>query len=471
MKYPLLQTILIVFVCFSLITPITGDQSSARFHPDDVLTLESAIFQALSRNAQYQSTIYTLKAKKKDIQEAKALFYYPDVQMTVQYTYQDQNPKTTFPIPNNKINTSLSINKVLYSFGRLGDQISIAEQNYKIALLDVYKARNDLIQRVITAFYTVLLRKQSLKVVFKSNRILKVNVKHQKRKYKVGKTQKYEYLRVKIQYENDKITVLQARDDYIRSLNDLFTLMDKRPIGRLRDLKDKISGSLIKKMKESESQGFLSSLEASIQRSRTSRVDILKLVAQRQILRLNRDVTSSQWKPVLSAFGTINTEWVKQTVFLPTGGFGLSNNLQRTTTYNMGVKLTIPLSELLIPNSATHSKTKSLEYQVKSVDRSIQALMATTAKEISDRYLTYQQSKGNIKRRKRVMNLSKETFKIARKRYNAGTIDYLNYKDIEKQYREARLTYYQELFNFNIAYLQLLESIGVFINVNTLKGL
>ncbi|HEO66032.1 MAG TPA: TolC family protein, partial [Spirochaetes bacterium] len=369
-------------------------------------------------------------------------------------------------IPNNRINTSLSINKVLYSFGRLGDQVSIAEQSYKIALLDAYKARNDLVQNVITAFYTVLLKKQSLKVVFRSNRVLKMNVKHQKRKYKIGKTQKYEYLRVKIQYENDKITVLQARDDYIRSLNDLFTLIGKRPIGRLRDLKNKVSGSLIKKLKEAESHQYISSLDRSIERGRTSRIDLLKLVAQRQILKLNRNVTSSQWKPVLSAFGTLDTKWEKQTVFQSTGGFGLSNNLQRTTTYNVGVKLTIPLSELLIPNSATHSKTKSYEYQVKSMNRSIEALMATVAKEISDRYLTYQQSKGNIKRRKRVMNLSKETFKIARKRYNAGTIDYLNYKDIEKQYREARLAYYQELFNFNIAYLRLLESMGVFINTN-----
>ncbi len=465
MKYPFLQTIMIVVVCFSLITPITGDQSSSRFHPDDVLTLDSSIALALSRNAQYQSTIYTLRAKKKEIQEAKARFYYPDIELGVQYTYQDQTPKTTFPIPNNRINTSLSINKVLYSFGRLGDQVSITEQNYKIALLDAYKARNDLIQNVITAFYTVLLKRQSLKVVFRSHRILKVSMKHQKRKFKIGKTQKYEYLRVKIQYENDKITVLQARDDYIRSLNDLFTLIGKRPIGRLRDLKNKITGSLIRKLKESESQQYISSLDRSIERGKTSRIDLLKLVAQRQILKLNRNVTSSQWKPVLSAFGTLDTKWEKQTVFQSTGGFGLSNNLLRTTTYNVGVKLTVPLSELLIPNSATHSKTKSLEYQVKSMDRSIKALMATAAKEISDRYLTYQQSKGNIKRRKRVMKLSKETFKIARKRYNAGTIGYLDYKDIENQYRESRLAYYQELFNFNIAYLRLLESMGVFINL------
>ncbi len=464
MKYSLLQTTLIVFLCFSLITPITGDQSSSRFHPDDVLTLDSSIALALSRNAQYQSTIYTLRAKKKEIQEAKARFYYPDVEVGLQYKYQDQDPIFTFPIPNDSISTSLSINKVLYSFGRLGDQVSIAEQNYKIALLDAYKAKNDLLQNVITAFYTVLLKKQSLKVVFKSHRILKVNMEHQKRKFKIGKIQKYEYLRVKIQYENDKITVLQARDDYIRSLNDLFTLIGKKPIGRLRDLKNKISGSLIKKLKESESRYYISSLDRSIERGKTSRIDLLKLVAQKQILKLNKNVTSSQWKPVLSAFGTINTVWEKRLEFQP-AGFGLSNNLQRTTTYNIGVKLTIPLSELLIPNSATHSKTKSLEYQVKSIDRSIKALMATAAKEISDRYLTYQQSKGNIKRRKRVMILSKETFRIARKRYNAGTIGYLDYKDIEKQYREARLAYYQELFNFNIAYLRLLESMGVFINL------
>lgn len=452
--YNYLVMIKVVFLFFILTIP---DKAVSQQKIEE-LTLEQCVHLALARNPQYLASIYNVKSKKKDIDEAEANLYYPNIEVGAGYTYTKQEPESTFPTANDTFSTSLSINKVLYDFGRLSDQVSIAEENHKIALLEHQDSLNTLIFNVKSAFYNVLLQQEKLKVIYEGNQILKENVQYKSRNYNKGRGEKSDYLRIKIQYENDRINVQNAKKSLINALNQLYTIIGFPVIENLNSVEYMVSGKFLS-LTESGRLELYDDLNKSVERGKTLRVDIAKAYRQKKILELNKDINSTGYKPTISAFGKMQMEWSKQ-VRLTNTGFKLSDNMKRSTTYSAGVEITIPIDDLIIPNSAVHSKNESLEYQIKSSNAQLKNVVAVAEKEIAENLLALKEAKKNIAIREEVMKLSEESFKIAYKKFNSGTLDYLNYKDIEQQYREAKQSYYQELYNYSIAYLNWLKSMG-----------
>lgn len=423
------------------------------------LSLDDCVGLALNRNPQYLSSIYNVKSKKKDIDEAEANLYYPSIEVGAGYTYSKQEPESTFPAANDNFSTSISINKVLYDFGKLSGRVSIAEENHKIALLEHKDALNSLIFNVKNAFYNVLLQQEKLKVVYEGNQILKENVQYKSRNYNKGRGAKTDYLRIKIQYENDRINVQTAKKNLINALNQLYTIMGLPVISRLSSAEYMVKGNFLSIEASKNELELYNDLNKSVERGKTSRSDIAKAYRQKKVLELNKEVNSTGFKPTISAFGKMQVEWSKELESSNTG-FRLSDEMQRSTTYSAGIEITIPIDDLIIPDSATHSSNKSLEYQIKSSNEQLKNVVAAAKKEIAENLLALKEAKNNIAIRKDVMKLSEETFKIAFKKFNSGALDYLNYKDIEQEYREARQSYYQELYNYSIAYLNWLKSMG-----------
>jgi len=425
---------------------------------DNILTLDKCISLVLSRNAFISSAFYSVKAREKEIDEAKANYYYPNIDLGVKYMYQKETPESTFPLAPHKFSTSLSINKILYSFGRLGNQLSIAENNHRIAKLDYYKKRNDIVKSVILSFYNVLLNQQNLKVMHEGYLIQKENLEFHERNYKIGKIPKFNYLRVKIQFEDDKINVMQAKNNLIKAINELYTLIGMKLISSLKEINFKIEGDF----KLRNYNKIALNLDEYIHRGKHFRVEILKLSTQKKNLELGRDIANTGWKPIIVAFASVTTDYTQKLEFagvFPNISFGLGN-FATTSNWNVGVQMTLSLSDLIIPNSKSHSKAKSMDYEAKSVNESLKDTVKLINQEITQNYILFKEAERNIKRRKLIMELSNENFRIVKKKYDTGGIDYLNYRDAEQQYRLAQLSYNKELYSFNIAYINLLVSVG-----------
>ncbi len=456
MKSKLLKSVaffsLLMAIVFSAFTiGATQTRNSGR----ETLTLEKCLSLAITRNPYLKSSYYAVKSKHKELHGAWADLYSPSVELGTTYSYVKQSPASSTVAPHT-LSTSLSINKVLYSFGRLGSQVSVSEKELEVAKLDMLKARSDLIKNVRVAFYNLLLAKENLKVMYESHKVLKDTANYQNRNYQSGKIPKFEYLRIKIQYENNKVNLTAAKESFILAINQLYTLLNIKPVAKLKDIKHKFAGNFKLDLKPGSLDPKNLTIKEAIHRGKHQRVEIKKLYAQKRILEHSKTIARSGYLPVISGFFNAQYDYT-QSVTYPSFTLG---DFSGTWTFSMGVKASVSLSNLINPYSKAHSQESSLKYQIKASGFTLENTVNNIEQEIIKNYRALREAEKNISRRKSVKKMAEENFEIAKKRYKAGAIDYLNYRDVEVQAQEAKLSYNKELFIYNSAYLNLLEAMG-----------
>ncbi len=305
-------------------------------------------------------------------------------------------------------------------------------------------------------FFTVLLSQENLKVVYEGHKILKENVEYQKKNFLRGNTPKFEYLRVLVQYENDKVQVQGARKKYINSINNLYTLIGVKLISKLEDVNHNIVGDLLTKITDFDISNI--SLFRAKNMGLSNRIDIRELYIQKRMLELKKEITGAGWKPTISIFGKISYDYAQDRELSPLGGITIGP-YKGIFNWMVGVQMQITISDA-IPGSVGYNMRTSLGYDIKALRYNIKSLKDRVKQEITQNYLTLKEAEKNIEKRKSVMKMAKENFKIARRLFYTGGMDYLNYRDVDLQARQAKIGYYRELYAYNVAYLNFANSIG-----------
>ncbi len=425
-----------------------------------ILTLEESVLIALNKNPNLVSTIFKMKARRQNVYEYKANFYYPSIDLGLKYTYTDISPEPGLPVAPNKFSTSLSINKIIYNFGKLSDQLSISENNYQLAEIDYFQARNDLVKNVKTAYYTVLFNWKALKVRNENYQVSKNVVNYQKKNLRAGKILKSEFLRVNIQYQNDKIQLDKSITNYINSINHLYTLMGINTVKNYKEIPHSFKGQFSKYLGRINIK-FQKTLEEAINIGQWYRPEVKKFVIQMKNNQLNQNISDTGWKPVVSVFSNVQSDYTQNTV-LTQKGYGLGD-YKMSTTFSIGIQMSFSLTDFLFPKSKARSQAKGFHHEAQSTFYQLQAMKNQIKQEITQNYLSLKEAQRDAKRQQSIFNMAKENFKISTKQYQTGVLDYLNYRDIELQYFQTQLSFYQELYNYYIALLNLIHSMGEYL--------
>lgn len=436
----------------------TKKTSNTEKNGKTILTLQSIVKEVLEKNSSYQKSLYENQSKRAELQKARGSFYYPEIKFTGKYFYQHNDPKFAQPRSDHNISTSFEINKTLYNFGKLGAGVSIAKESYNVSQVQLEKAKSDLIKNAKLAFYGVILGKKAKEIREESLAITQDTANYQKVNYESGKISEISYLRSEIDLVNKKIEFDSANKEFIQRWNTLLALLEYPSISSLEELEYTLEEEFeLGSQKESDKFTLASVLEMG----QKNRLDLKNLNAQSQILKLQARIEGSRWKPSLVAFGKADINWAREAVSKGQGDFTLSSDFKRRINYQVGAMLTLSLSEL-IPGSSSQSGQKSLRFQKQAVDESLETAKKQAEKQITDLYLDLKNSESKLERKKRLQELSKRNFEIALEQYRRGIMDYLNYQNIELQYQNSQLAFFQELFQYNSIYLNFLQAVGLY---------
>lgn len=473
------------------------------------LTLRNSIPILLKNNLSYNSEVSRLESKKYNLESARGKFFYPNMDINVNYSFggwknsETELNKKSKNFPNgldalapktdnmyHSIGTSLEVNKLLYAFGRLKAAWDISLYEYYIQKLNLIKVRNELVRNLKISFYNVFLTQEVYNFFKKKDEFVENLYRYQKDNFNNSMIDEYEYMNLEIERNESKLELIKRKNDVLYAKNIIYLLLGLDLLkGTKNNEKYNIKGSLIeednnfyfvdvqeiKKVLFIKSKYFKNTLQESIdiksrkndiekirnvklsikelvQFAYNNRIDLLTLLFKKKVLENRKKIVMSEWLPEFLFFTKIKYKALNDETF--------SKDFDHKFNYDIGLAIKIPFLKLINPDSSGHKKTKASQYDINTLDSKIKYLKKNIKKEVIETYLKYETFLNRISIEKKVLEFSKKKYLITLDKYKNGIASYIEYKSSSVNYKKAKLRYYENYFSYKKTFLEILLKIG-----------
>lgn len=157
--------------------------------------------------------------------------YYPDVDLTANYSNLGPVVKLTFPsmgtfqlFPENNYSASVNYRQVVYDFGRTRQSIAFENENKAITEQSTELVKERLSLLVVNNFYTLAFLQAAIKIKDEQLTALNEHLNYVEKKKETGSATEYEVLSTKVRIssiESQKVDLYAALTAYQASLNSL----------------------------------------------------------------------------------------------------------------------------------------------------------------------------------------------------------------------------------------------------------
>ncbi len=311
---------------------------------------------------------------------------------------------------------------------QLWKTLNLSESRIIQAVEQARTSRLNLINQVKTAFYMLLLAQDSKDVIQESYDMAKLTYDIYSKKYQAGAASDYDVLRTSVAVKNVEPELLQADISIKQAKLQLLILMGVDVSFPLE-----IAGAL----KDYESSMYDTAM--ALGTDFTDNSDLRMNTIETRLLEDALKVQKMAWYPTLSL--STNYNWNSMSNGTPFKNF-------RWTPYSMiGLTLSVPLFE----GGQRYHKQKQAEIQVEEMKWQRENLERTISTQVT---LAHDNILMNVKQISSSSESVKQADKahdIMEKSFAIGAASYLDLRDSELALTQARLTYYQSIYNFLIA--------------------
>ncbi len=298
-------------------------------------------------------------------------------------------------------------------------------------LQNVEKARASrltLINQVQNACYTIMLARDSYEVIRRNYETALYNYKIIEGKYKVGTASEYDVLRQSVQVKNYEPELLQGDIAVKQGYLQLKVLM-----GIPVETSLKLAGEL----KNYEETMYAEVL--GIDRSLAGNTDLRSLDLQTDYLQKALKVQQMEWIPTLSL--SANYFWTSMSNGNPFTNF-------RWNPYStIGLSLNVPIFQ----GGRRYSKTKQAEiavremgFQRENLERSLNMQVDLQVDNINRHVKQIASNSAGVEQAEKAFSIMQRSFEI-------GAASSLDLRDAELALTQARLAYFQAIYNYLVA--------------------
>lgn len=323
----------------------------------------------------------------------------------------------------------ISASQLLYDFGITQNQAAIRRcdlKGYKIILTGVV---NEVVYDVKDAYYTLLLSLESKRITEENIKEYEKFYEQAKGYYLAGVKPKVDITIAQVNLSNSKLALIQAEHNVYISMARL-----NNAIGIPHTIKYNIQDKL-----KFESCDI--SLSKAIEICEKSRPEF--------------ELADIKTEQALQNYKLVKKSWFPQ--FITQGQFEVGGRHPDSNYgYTLGAYINFPvingmeLKYKLREASALYQKEQSNSKNTKN------ALYY----EVQNSYYTLDEKKNKLPVAYLSMKQAKENFELSEGRYSAGVGNPTELNDAQIQYKNARLTYYQTLYEYNSAKANLEKSVG-----------
>lgn len=289
-------------------------------------------------------------------------------------------------------------------------------------------SRIELVNQVKSAYYTLLLAKDSKRVIQESYDMAALTHEIYVKQHAAGAASDYDVLRTSVAMKNVEPDLLQADIALKQAILQLKVLM-----GVDVTFSFDVTGCLA----DYESTMYEETLAINPDYSANSSLVMNEL--QTRTLRNALSVQQMSWLPTLAL--TANYNWTSSSNGSPLKNF-------RWDPYSViGITLSVPLFE----GGQRYSKVKQAKLQVQEMEWQRQNLERTVSMQVD---LAIDNIKKNVKQISSSSESVRQADKahdIMERSFQIGAASYLDLRDSELALTQARLSYYQAIYNYLVA--------------------
>lgn len=414
-----------------------------------IITLDKAVSLALENNLDLQAEKYNLTTKKRSRDTAGNAFY-PSISTGASvYRYNNQ-PEST----DNTWNLSASVSAKLDINLALFDGIKYLIQDYNSGLISYEDARKQLERDVKKEFYNLILLRENIKINKQSIKTAEERYNQALVNYKNGLAPELDVLSAQVSYENLKPTLKDVENDYAAE-----ELAFKQLLGLERNSSIDLKGDI-----KSEKYSF--DLENLISKNLSNRLDIQSLSAEIAKQKTNiKSQIHQNYMPTLSLAYTLDPAYSNEA--FDSGWF---NDVEKDWSQQSGM-FTISVSMSLdsfLPGSSQSTNIKNTDDQIKQAELELKSALQAASTEIQTLVMGLEKSLASLESLELNLKLAEKTYNLASQSYRAGTMEYLDLKDIDDELQSAKYAVLQERYSYVSGLLDLEYSLNSSIdNINT----
>ena len=289
-------------------------------------------------------------------------------------------------------------------------------------------SRLSLINEVKNAYYTLLLAVDSRKVIQASYDMAKLTHEIYQKQFQAGAASDYDVLRTSVAMKNVEPDLVQSEIAIKQAKLQLLILM-----GMDADFPLEVAGEL------SDYEKTMYDDAMGLSRDYSANTELKQNELQIQALNNALDVQKMAWLPTLSA--TANYNWTSMSQGNPLRNF-------RWSPYSMvGLTLSVPLFE----GGSRYSKQKQAQIQVDEMKWQRENLERSVSSQVDLAIDNIMLNVKQIASTSESVNQADRAHDIMEKSFNIGAASYLDLRDSELALTQARLAYYQSIYNYLVA--------------------
>lgn len=199
----------------------------------EVIDLRAAIVYALENS-------FTIRQARERIQQQDGVVLevsargVPNVSVGAAYQRNDVDISQSFPADDSTWQIQIQARQSLYSGGAVQGATASARLTREAAVLELQAVINEVLLAVRTRFYDVLLARESIKVQEQSVSLLEEQLQNARNRYEAGAASNFEVLRAEVALANAQPALIQARNNFRTSFDEVVQLMggESTPSGK-----------------------------------------------------------------------------------------------------------------------------------------------------------------------------------------------------------------------------------------------
>jgi outer membrane protein TolC len=391
--------------------------SSAAAQQRDTLQLNQMISEAISSHPTVMQAMEAVKIADSRIALSKSS-YLPTVDGTASYSHIGPVPTINFSgmqfkmAPSDSYNAGVTVNQLVYDFGRTKNDAAIEEQNKSLAGITIEQAKQRIAASVVNAYLSLYYLQRAKDIKEEQLQTLSNHLEIVTKKRATGSATEYEILSTKVRMSN----IESQRSDIVAGIKVqqavLNTLMGRKVEGSISTAPS-IPASIVTIPNDSlYSYAYENRMEL---RAASKKVEIAQM-------RLN--LTKTQDNPTLAAFANGGVK----------NGYVPYLNDPKLN-YAVGLTFKMPIFDGKRTINNTHisqSAINSSQYELEASRRAIAAEVAEAKMSLEAAKQKVLQFENQLQQAKRAMQLAETSYKV-------GTITNLDLLDAATALSESQL--------------------------------
>jgi outer membrane protein len=404
------------------------------------LTLRNCIDNALANHPSIRAAREALIAGQGRVMQVRSP-YLPQVTASTGYSESHALGGAFGDTITKSYTTTLSVNQVLYDFGKTGNALDAARFGTQSAEMDVDRVVQEVVLNVKKAYFALLQAKKMVSVAQRTLGQTESHLKQAEAFFRAGSKPRFDVTRAEVDVNNARLGLINAENSVRLNTITLYNAMGLDPAPDV-EIEDVLSQPVT-----------VLSLDQAQKEALQSRPEMLKTDSDIDAARSQVKTAQANYLPTLSANGAYN--WTHGNTQMGSfNGISLEGNLQ--DSWNAGVMLSLPLFE----GGLTRGRVSEARANEHSLEAQRDALRQSILLEVNQAYADLESGKARIAVMESSLKSAQESLDLAEGRYRAGVGPYIEVTDAQVAAAKAETDYVQALYDYQLAAARLAKAIG-----------